>query len=163
MREDWEDAPGLPARLAFGQEGHLTVVAAWWGPEGAELRVVRWELRGAARALYHWARGQSAPTLGEDEADDAAADTWIAGVALEQRASPTARWDTLRRQETDGPNLARPGPPPARLGGRLARPRRADHAPLTSPQGCGTAIAFIGGRSGSTLVMEQPIDNKAKR
>jgi hypothetical protein len=107
MREDWEDAPGLPIRLAFGQEGHLTVVAAWWGPEGAELRVVRWELRGAARALYHWARGQSAPAPGADadDADDAAA-AWIAGVALEQRAGPTARWDTLRRQETDGPDLA---------------------------------------------------------
>ncbi len=93
----WERQPGPPARLRLGGEGELRVVAVWWGAEGAEMRVVRWELRGAARVLYHWARGQSAPDPDPEPAvrDEA----WVAGVALERRAGPTARWDTVQRQE----------------------------------------------------------------
>lgn len=102
----WERQPGPPARLRFGGEGELRVVAVWWGPEGGEMRVVRWELRGAARVLYHWARGQSAPDPDVDPESDEPVDTWVAGVALERRAGPTARWDTVQRQELTATNPA---------------------------------------------------------
>jgi len=92
--------------LRFGGEGELRVVALWWGPEGGEMRVVRWELRGAVRVLYHWARGQSAPDPDADPDNDEPADTWVAGVALERRAGPTARWDTVQRQELTATNPA---------------------------------------------------------
>lgn len=110
----WERQPGPPVRLRFGGEGELRVVAVWWGPEGAEMRVVRWELRGAARVLYHWARGQSAPD--PDAAADAEepTETWVAGVALERRAGPTARWDSVQRQEL---TTADPAAAAARLHG----------------------------------------------
>ena len=113
MSEDqatgWERQPGPPARLRFGGEGELRVVAVWWGSAGAEMRVVRWELRGASRVLYHWARGQSAPDPDPVDADDPP-ETWVAGVALERRAGPTARWDTVQRQEltTNDPIAAAP-------------------------------------------------------
>jgi hypothetical protein len=90
------------ATRRFGSEGQVRVVAAWVCAGGRELRVVRWELRGAARDLYQWGRGrdfQAADDTGSDMEE------WIAGVALEQRESATARWSTVQRQELKGQDL----------------------------------------------------------
>ncbi|HMA34892.1 MAG TPA: hypothetical protein VKY74_10480 [Chloroflexia bacterium] len=101
MDEEWERQAGSTWELGAGSR--LSVVASWRGADGGELRVVRWQLQGAVRDLYHWARGQSgAETGGPAEPDT----VWVAGVALERRAGPTARWDTIRRQELTGADPA---------------------------------------------------------
>ena len=90
------------ATRSFGSEGQVRVVAVWVCAEGRAFRVVRWELRGAARDLYQWGRGrdfQAGDAAGSDTED------WIAGVALEQRESATARWSTMQRQELEGQDL----------------------------------------------------------
>jgi hypothetical protein len=110
MDGEWERQPG--ALLDLGGGSRLTVVAIWWGPEGAELRVVRWQLRSPVRELYHWARGQAFATGTADDDEDA--EPWVAGVALERRDSPTARWATIQRQELSG---AEPAQFAARLRG----------------------------------------------
>jgi hypothetical protein len=84
------------ATRSFGSEGQVRVVAVWLCADGREFRVVRWALRGPARDLYQWSRGRDF---------QAAADEWIAGVALEQRESATARWSTVQRQELEGQDL----------------------------------------------------------
>ena len=90
------------ATRSFGSEGQVCIVAVWLCAEGRAFRVVRWELRGAARDLYQWSRGRDFQA-----ADDAGsgAGEWIAGVALEHRESATARWSTVRRQELEGQDL----------------------------------------------------------
>jgi len=87
---------------SLGSEGQVRVVAVWLCADGREFRVVRWELRGATRDLYQWGRGRDFETP-----DDAGSGTeeWIAGVALEQRESATARWSTIQRQELEGQDL----------------------------------------------------------
>jgi hypothetical protein len=86
----------------LGSEGQVRVVAAWICVDGRELRVVRWELRGAARDLYQWGRGRDFQEAAGPSTDAA---EWIAGVALEQRESATARWSTIQRQELEGQDL----------------------------------------------------------
>jgi hypothetical protein len=93
---------GVTRRL--GSEGQVRVVAVWTCTDGRELRVVRWELRGAARDLYQWGRGRDFQAA--DDAENEAAE-WTAGVALEQRESATARWSTVQRQELEGQDLHR--------------------------------------------------------
>src|SRR5687768_7186333 len=90
-----EPADRLEARL--GDDGWLREVGRWTLPDGAEVRVVRWALRDAARTLVAWARGQG--DLGDDGA-------WSVGVALERRDAPTGKWQSVRRQEdsTDNPD-----------------------------------------------------------
>src|SRR5689334_18167609 len=87
---------------SLGSQGQVRVVAVWLCGDGREFRVVRWELRGAARDLYQWGRGRDF-----EAPDDAGSGTeeWIAGVALEQRESATARWSTVQRQELEGQDL----------------------------------------------------------
>jgi hypothetical protein len=87
---------------SFGSEGQVRVVALWLCSDGREFRVVRWELRGAPRDLYQWVRGRDFPAAVDAVSG---ADAWIAGVALEQRESTTARWSTVRRQEWEGQDL----------------------------------------------------------
>ncbi|HUS16496.1 MAG TPA: hypothetical protein VM536_15975 [Chloroflexia bacterium] len=96
MDEGCQERPG--SSREFGAAGRLQVVARWECSDGAEIRVVRWELRGGARDLMHWARGQAFAPDAEAEPEE----TWAAGVALERRAGPSARWDTVRRQELTG-------------------------------------------------------------
>src|SRR4051812_42936571 len=103
MEERCERQPG--AAFDFRAGGRLVVVALWCCPDGSELRVVRWQLRGRERALYQWARGQDFPALGEEQSG--AEEEWTAGVVLERRDGPATRWSTLRRQELTGADLAR--------------------------------------------------------
>ena len=74
--------------VTIGQDGYLREVRRWALDDGADLRVVRWALRGSARRLVDWARGQAN-----------AGDDWTLGVCLERRDEPTARWQSVRRQE----------------------------------------------------------------
>ena len=90
------------ATRSFGSDGHVRVVALWLCADGREFRVVRWELRGAPRDLYQWVRGQDYPAHADA---GSGIEEWIAGVALEQRESATARWSTMRRQEWEGQDL----------------------------------------------------------
>ena len=90
------------ATRSFGSDGQVRVVAVWVCADGREFRVVRWELRGAPRDLYQWVRGRDFPAYADAVSG---ADEWIAGVALEQRESATARWSTVRRQEWEGQDL----------------------------------------------------------
>lgn len=87
---------------SLGSEGQVRVVAVWLCADGREFRVVRWRLRGAARDLYQWGRGRDFEA--RDEAGSGTED-WIAGVALEQRESATARWSTIQRQELEGQDI----------------------------------------------------------
>jgi hypothetical protein len=86
-----------PDRLdaTIGSDGYVREVGRWHLAE-AELRVVRWQLRGSARQLVEWARGRD--TIKDSE-------TWSVGVVLERRDTPTGKWQTLRRQETDANDL----------------------------------------------------------
>jgi hypothetical protein len=79
--------------LRYPDGSQVEVVAIWPCAGGVALRVVRWVLRGRERMLYRWARGLDG---------GAGAGQWSAGVALERRDSPTARWQTLTRQEVEG-------------------------------------------------------------
>ena len=90
------------ATRSFGSDGQVRVVAVWVCADGREFRVVRWELRGAPPDLYQWVRGQDFPAAADS---GSRIEEWIAGVALEQRESTTARWSTVRRQEWEGQDL----------------------------------------------------------
>src|SRR5213082_833364 len=88
------------------RQGVVSVVGAWELADGAELRLLRYALRGEARRLLRWARGLDwapyHPDRGEAE--------WLAGVALEERGSPSARWQSIRRQELETDDLQRAEP-----------------------------------------------------
>ena len=115
-----------------GADGAVQIRAQWTCDDGSALRVARWELRGAPRGLYHWARGQAyMASAGAADAWDEP-DDWVVGVSLESQDGPDARWSVLQRQEA---TTADPGRLAARLNGweaglfdratRLARRRAA--------------------------------------
>jgi hypothetical protein len=83
----------------FGPNGAVRIRAEWACGDGSVLRVARWQLRGAARGLYHWARAQGyvEPMLPAEAWEEPEA--WIAGVSLESQDAPGARWSVLQRQE----------------------------------------------------------------
>lgn len=97
MSEGADLVTDAPDRLdaPLGPNGYVREVGRWYVGE-AELRVVRWNLRGTARQLVEWARGR-------DIVENSV--TWSVGVVLERRDTPTGKWQTLRRQETDASNL----------------------------------------------------------
>jgi hypothetical protein len=109
------EQPGAPhagPTYDFGSNGALRIRAEWACGDGSFLRVARWQLRGAARGLYHWARSQGyadpALTAGEWEEPEA----WTVGVSLESQDASGARWSVLQRQEATTVD-------PALLAGRL--------------------------------------------
>ncbi len=94
---------GLPAPIDLRRDGRVEVAGRWELADGAELRLVRYWLRGAARQLLRWARHEEyAPYDPELDAGE-----WLAGVALEERESPRARWQSIRRQEIETNDLDR--------------------------------------------------------
>jgi hypothetical protein len=93
----------LPPPIDLGHAGFVEVVDTWTLADGAELRLLRYALHGEARRLLHWARG--ADYSPHQPGLDAGA--WLAGVALEERESATARWQSIRRQELETDDLDR--------------------------------------------------------
>lgn len=91
----------------LGHGSALQVAAQWTAGEGRALRVVRWQLQGSMRQLYHWARGAGFAAGPGDEDGAIGAERWAAGVALEQQDVPGGRWNTLQRQELTGADPAR--------------------------------------------------------
>lgn len=96
----------LPPPIDLGDAGFVAVVETWTLADGAELRLLRYALYGEARRLLHWARGADYSPHHPDLDPGA----WLAGVTLEERETPTARWQSIRRQELATDDLDRDTP-----------------------------------------------------
>jgi hypothetical protein len=129
-------APQTGPCYDFGADGAVRIRAEWTCGDGSVLRVARWQLRGQARGLYHWARGQSYVDPADSAADWEEPEEWLMGVSLESQDAPGARWSVLQRQEAATTD---PGLRAARLNGweaglidratRLARRRTSPPDP----------------------------------
>ena len=133
-------APQAGPTYDFGSDGAVQIRAQWAFGDGSVLRVARWQLRGAPRGLYHWARAQRYTDSASAAEDWEEPEEWVVGVSLESQDAPGARWSVLQRQEA---TTADPGRLAARLNGweaglfdratRLARRRAAAREPEDEP------------------------------